>query len=268
MKSLKVLGLGMGAVATCFFAVACGQPADDSSAGSGGDQAITSPASGDIPVFADTASAGTKVSFDKSPGAPDVVMRGPSAGLKTALDELNRQGGGNNEQFTAASFAFDPKKGTDYSVLDSFAALNKKSCDLDPLQLAFDAMFFSMEPARKGEDAHNSLAGDSMSCHAVTAQAATSKHAARPILSVALKAFRAGSAYADLVDPSAKIAPADAAKLVASSNTVVGSMLKGLDSAAIYSCDWSNGDDETATGVIAVDPKSGELRVLFGYVGP
>ncbi|HEY8075908.1 MAG TPA: hypothetical protein VIF62_17395 [Labilithrix sp.] len=263
MTLAKILGIGVLAA----LAAACGQAADDASA-AGGDQAYTG--SGDVPIFADTASAGTKVTFEHSPGQPSVVMRGASAGLKPALDELNRQAAGNNSQFTAASFAFDPKKGSQYSVLDSFASLKGHSCDLDPLQLAFDAMFFSMEPKRDGEDQHNALTDDSMSCQLVTAQAATNKHGARTLQSGALKAFRAGSAYAALVDPSndPKIGSSDLAKLVASSTTSVQSLMKGMNAPSIYSCDWSNGDDETATAVFAVDPKSGEVRVLFGYVGP
>src|SRR5438105_636216 len=123
MKSIKLLGTGL--LAACSFTFACGQAADDSSA-AGGDQAYTG--SGDVPAFADAASAGTKVSFDHSPGQPSVVMRGASAGLKPALDELNRQAAGNNSQFTAAEFAFDPKKGSQYSVLDSFASLKGHAC--------------------------------------------------------------------------------------------------------------------------------------------
>jgi hypothetical protein len=133
------------------------------------------------------------------------------------------------------------------------------------MQVAFDTMFFSLEPKRGGEEAHNSLDGDGMACHAVTAQAATSNHGARTLLSQTLKSFRAGDAYADLNDP--KRSPADLAKLAQSSSTAVQSFLKNNSGASVFSCEWTNSDDETGSAVIAIDAKSGEVRVLFGYVG-
>jgi len=193
-------------------------------------------------------------------------MRGPSAALQTALDELNRQGKGNNETFTAATFTFSQN-----FVLDAFASLKKgHACDLDPLQAAFDAMFFSLEPKRDGEDAHNNLANDSMSCRPLAAQPATDKHPARSLVSTTLKGFRAGSAYAALVDPNnePKISSDDLTKLVSASSTAGQSFLKDNAGAAIYACDWSNTDDESATALIAVNAGTKQLRVLFGYVGP
>jgi hypothetical protein len=255
MRKALFLGLALGC--SC---VGCG--AEPQGASRGDDQAATETT---IPDFADGTGGAPTVSFSKSPGVPSVEMRGPSKALQPAIDELTRQGGDNNERFTAATFKF-PSEARD--ILRSFGTLKAgHACDLEPMQVAFDAMFFSLEPKRDGEQAHNSLDGDALSCHAVTAQAATNKHGARTLLSQTLKAFRAGDAYADLVDPSNNQKPADLAKLVQSSSTAVQSFLKDNQNAAIFSCGWGNGDDETASAVISIDAKSGEARVLFGFVG-
>jgi hypothetical protein len=252
------------AAAALAFGAGCGAAGENASAAAG-DQAVSGT---DTPAFADPNGADTNVMFAHSAGQPTVAMRGPSPELKAALDELNHQGAFNNETFTAASFTFPSTSSG--PVLGSFDTLRKgHACDLDPLQIAFDAMFFSLEPKRDGEDAHNSLDSDTMSCQVVAAQPATNQHVARTQLSSALKAYRSGSAYASIVDPNnePKISSGDLAKAVQSSSAAVHSLLKDNAGATLYGCTWGNGDDETGSALIAIDTKTGVLRVLFGYVG-
>ena len=264
MKTLRIL-VGFGLMLGLTGGTGCGTAPAGDGAAAGGDQAATAT---EIPDFADTGGADTKVTFNRTPGVPTVSMRGASKGLQLALDEMTRQGSDNNEKFTAASFKFPSEA---LSELKTFGTLKKgHACDLDPLQIAFDAMFFSLEPKRDGEDAHNSLDGDGMTCNPVNARASTANHRSRSLLSETLQSFRAGDAYAAIVDPNndPKISDADLKKLVAASDTAVKSFMKGNDGASIFSCSWGNADDETGSAVLSIDAKSGEVRVLFGFVGP
>jgi hypothetical protein len=233
------------------FAAGCGAsdgtPSNDATEGADTTSAV--------PAFVGTDAPAT-VMFTRTAGEPSVEMHATSPELAKALKTLTDQTQG-DFAFAASTFRFGAN---DHNPLKDFGAKGL-ACSLSPLQLAFDFMFFTIEPKRDGEDAHNSLDGDDMSCSPIQKNTKSNRNLSQE--QVLVSAFRKGTNL--LPGPNdPPISGADRTTRLKASDAAVQSFLKG-NTGQIFECNWDNSDDETGYELVSIDVASGEVRVLMMY---